>query len=517
VEAVGLCFSDLKLIRSYSDHARKSGVVSGIEPDVLQEISSYVPGALPTVPGHEAAVRVCAVGSAVTRVSQGQRYLVQTDYRWLRTAESNAAFGYNFEGALQQYVLMDERVVVSPEGDCLLLPAPDRLAASAIALVEPWACVEQAYANKERRSLTHGGRMLVVADATPPASSLAALLRHGGLPAEVQWLGSGAPGGDLGVPVHRLAAFEQLPEASCDDVLYFGARAEAVEDIIPKIASGGMLNIACCGARFDKEAALPVGRVHYSGLRVVGTPGSDPRESLATIPDCTEVRPGSKVDVVGAGGPMGVMHVVRTLSLRVDGVEVSAGDLDDSRLAGLRQAVASLRDPGATRFRAYNPAREGTRGDVDYIVIMVPEAGLVADAVARAGRGACINIFAGMPVEEVVPVDLNAYVEKGLYVTGTSGSRVEDMKAVLGRMSAGDLDTNLSIAAISGLDGAADGLRAVADGGVAGKVIVYPSCEGLRLTTLSEMSESMPAVGKWLEDGVWNQRAESALLQHYAT
>jgi hypothetical protein len=41
----------------------------------------------------------------VRSVKPGDRRLVQTDYRWLKTAHSNAAFGYNFEGALQEYVL----------------------------------------------------------------------------------------------------------------------------------------------------------------------------------------------------------------------------------------------------------------------------------------------------------------------------------------------------------------------------------------------------------------------------
>jgi hypothetical protein len=33
---------------------------------------------------------------AITRYKVGDRFLVQTDYRWLPTASSNAAFGYNF-------------------------------------------------------------------------------------------------------------------------------------------------------------------------------------------------------------------------------------------------------------------------------------------------------------------------------------------------------------------------------------------------------------------------------------
>ncbi len=165
VEAVGLCFSDLKLLKQFSSHVRKSEIVSGIDPEVLKEIPSYVPGEAPTVPGHEAVVRIEAIGPGVENFKIGEHYLVQTDYRWLRTASSNAAFGYNFEGALQEYVLMDERVITSPEGDSMLIPVSEELSSSAVALVEPWACVEDAYACKERRSLKTDGQMLVVADA----------------------------------------------------------------------------------------------------------------------------------------------------------------------------------------------------------------------------------------------------------------------------------------------------------------------------------------------------------------
>jgi D-arabinose 1-dehydrogenase-like Zn-dependent alcohol dehydrogenase len=124
-EAVGLCFSDLKLLKQFDSHVRKGPVISGIEPQILSEIPSYVPRATPTVPGHEAVVRVCAIGERVESVRVGGRYLVQTDYRWLHTASSNASFGYNFEGALQEYVLMDERVTLSPEGDSMLIPVSD--------------------------------------------------------------------------------------------------------------------------------------------------------------------------------------------------------------------------------------------------------------------------------------------------------------------------------------------------------------------------------------------------------
>src|SRR3954469_19165119 len=53
VECVGLCFSDLKLLKQFDQHARKSGVVRGVDETALREMTNYVPGDKPTVPGHE--------------------------------------------------------------------------------------------------------------------------------------------------------------------------------------------------------------------------------------------------------------------------------------------------------------------------------------------------------------------------------------------------------------------------------------------------------------------------------
>jgi hypothetical protein len=71
---------------------------------------------------------------------------VQTDYRWLRTPGGERGFGYDLEGALQEYVLLDERIITSPEGESMLIPVPEKFSASAIALVEPWARVEDSCA-----------------------------------------------------------------------------------------------------------------------------------------------------------------------------------------------------------------------------------------------------------------------------------------------------------------------------------------------------------------------------------
>src|SRR5580765_5553810 len=187
VEVVGLCFSDLKLLKQFSGHARKSGVASGIDPKALLEMPNYVPGDKPTVPGHETVIRIAKVGPGVTRYKVGERYLVQTDYRWLPTSSSASAFGYNFEGALQEYVLIDDRVVTAPNGESMLIPVPKDLSASALALCEPWACVEDAYVDQQRQKLKADGKLLVVGEAKVDPKQLSNLFTRYGKPADVTW------------------------------------------------------------------------------------------------------------------------------------------------------------------------------------------------------------------------------------------------------------------------------------------------------------------------------------------
>ena len=514
VEVVGLCFSDLKLLKQFSSHVRKSEIVSGIDPEILKEIPSYVPGEKPTVPGHETVVRIEAVGAGVEDFKEGERYLVQTDYRWLHTASSNGAFGYNFEGALQEYVLMDERVITTPEGESMLIPVSEKLSASAIALVEPWACVEDAYASRERTSLRADGQMLVVADVEVSEDAFRNLFNRYGRPAEITWVAKSPPV-ELNVPVKRGANISGLTDAGYDDVIYFGSEANTVETLFGKVASGGLLNIVLCGGKFGRDVVTMVGRVHYGGARYVGTTGWDPAESMEVIPEADEIRPGDKINVIGAGGPMGMMHVIRNICQDIEGISVFAGDLDDNRLATLTKIAAPLAKKNDVEYKPYNPAREKVAGPFDYTVLMAPVPDLVAASVRSAAKRGIINIFAGIPATVTGKIDLDAYIEKQLYFIGTSGSTLADMKCVLEKVESGRLDTNVSVAAICGLEGATEGIRAVENRSIAGKIIVYPACRGLGLVPLEELNEKMPEVAEYLSNGLWTREAEVKLLEIY--
>jgi threonine dehydrogenase-like Zn-dependent dehydrogenase len=516
VEVVGLCFSDLKLLKQFAGHARKSEIVSGIDAKALAEIPSYVPGDKPTVPGHETVIRIEAIGPSVSRFKVGERYLVQTDYRWLRTASSNAAFGYNFEGALQEYVLMDERVITSPQGESMLLPASENLSASAIALVEPWACVEDAYVSHERTSIKKDGRMLIVPGDDVPKGSFGKLFKHYGRPREITWASKRRPPTELSEGIKKAEDFGLLPDAAYDDIVYFGCNPTAVEGLFAKLGAGGILNIVLCGGRFAREVESTVGRVHYGSIRIVGTCGSDPADSMRYIPKTGEIRPGDRINIVGAGGPMGMMHVIRNICQGVDGVSVLAGDVDDSRLEMLARIAEPVAKKNNVEFRTYNPKQEKIEDEFDYTALMTPVPQLVADAVLSSAERAIINIFAGIQATVTGKLDLDMYIEKQIYFIGTSGSTLEDMKRMLAKLEAGKLDTNVSVAAISGLDGATDGIRAVENRTVAGKIMVYPACRGLGLTRLEELDRKLPEVAGCLNDGLWTPDAEKKLLESYS-
>lgn len=500
VEAVGLCFSDLKLLKQFDKHARKTEIVGGIAPESLQGMQSYQPGTRPTVPGHEAVCRIVAVGDQVRHHRVGQRCLVQADYRQLPTAGgSNAAFGYNFEGALQEYALFDERVVIAPDGDRFLIPAGDELGASAVALVEPWACVEASYATRERNAMKARGKALVVVARGREPKGVARCFSPDGEPAELR----------------TVAADEvaNLPNEAFDDIVYFGSDKATLDVLNDKLAAGGILNVVLAGQRIGRPVSVGVGRLHYGMTRWIGTTGEHADESYRRIPATGEIRENDTILVVGAGGPMGQMHVIRALCLGLARLTVVAADIDDSRLDALRRKAEPMAKASGATLRSVNSQRERLEGAFTYFALMAPVGALVAEAIQRAGPGAIINVFAGIPAPTKQDLDLDAYLAKGCFLLGTSGSTIEDMRIVLRKVEQGQLDTNASVDAVSGMAGAVDGIAAVENRSLAGKIIVYPALRHVGLIPLADLEKHFPTVACKLDDGRWTREAEEELLR----
>ena len=499
VEAVGLCFSDLKLLKQFDSHPRKSKVVSGIDRELLREVQSYVPDAKPTVPGHEVVGHIVAVGEKVKHHQVGERCLVQADYRQLPTAYSNAAFGYDFEGGLQEYTIFDERVVIAPDGQRFLIPASEEKGASAVALVEPWACVEDSYVTKERQQIKPGGKLLIVVEADREEVGIKQSLSPDGKPAEVRSVASGE--------------VADLPAEHFDDIVYFGSGKATLDLLNDKLTTGGIINIVLGGKQIGELVSVGVGRVHYGLTRWIGTTGNDASESYATIPSNGEIRPQDKVLVVGAGGPMGQMHVIRNVCLGLPGVTVVGTDFDDNRLQALLTKAKPMADTSGVGLRLVNPQIEPLDETFSYFALMAPVGALVASSIADADQGAIINIFAGIPAGTRHDLDLDQYIEKRCFMFGTSGSTIDDMRIVLAKLESDQLDTNSSVDAVSGMAGAIEGIGCVENRSLAGKIIVYPMLRDMGLIPLAELSKHHPSVAEKLQDGMWTRAAEEELLR----
>ena len=514
VEAVGLCFSDLKLLKQFGDHPRKSGIVGGLTAEILAQIPSYVPGGKATVPGHEVTCRIVAVGEQVEHHKVGERCLVQTDYRGLPTDNSNAAFGYNFEGALQEYVLLDERVILDHEtGERYLIPVPEELSASAIALVEPWACVEDSYVNVERQTLKAGGKLAVVVDAGHEVEGLEELVAAN-TPASVTAIGEASQAlQGLGITVQEATDVNALPDAGLDDIIYFGTDKKTIETLNDKLAARGIINVVTGGRKIGEPVSVGVGRVHYGMTRWIGTTGTNAAESYRNVPLTGELRPDDKVVVIGAGGPMGQMHVIRSVCAGISGTSVVAVDFDDARLESLHKKAAPLAQTNGVELQMVNPKQSPLDEKFSYFALMAPVGQLVADAVRDSLEGSLINIFAGIPAAVRQEIDLDTYIAHRCFMFGTSGSVIEDMKIVLRKVASGQLDTNTSVDAIAGMAGATDGIAAVENRTLAGKIVVYPMLHDVGLIPLVEMEQHFPTVAAKLDNGSWCREDEQELLR----
>lgn len=517
VEAVGLCFSDLKLLKQFDQHARKSEILSGIEPSILDEIPSYKPGTNPTVPGHEAFATIVAVGDKVKRHTVGQRVLVQTDYRWLKTAASNSAFGYNIEGGLQEYVLMDERVIVDPDRDeSFLIPVEkEDLSASAIALVEPWACVESSFITEERNTILPGGQLLVVADSGYSIEGLAESFSADGVPTAVTAVCADAAQLETVKATNievTTAELSDLADEAFDDIIYYGAAKDTIEILNDKLAAKGIINIVLGGQTIGADVAVGVGRTHYGMTRWIGTTGDNAAESYKTIPATGEIRPGDKALIIGAAGPMGQMHTIRLVCSGVEGISVVGTDFDDERLASLSAKADGFADERGVTLSLVNPQKTPLTETFDYFDIMAPVGPLVAQAVKDSNAGALINVFAGIPAPVKQDLDLDTYIANKCFIFGTSGSRLSDMKIVLEKVVTGQLDTDCSVDAVCGMAGAIDGIRAVEARATAGKIIVYPQLKDLPLTSLADLAAKYPTVVEKMDNGLWTRQAEKELL-----
>ena len=524
VDAVGLCFSDVKLIRLGSEHPKLYGRDLSVEPIRL---------------GHEATVTVIEAGDDLADTYRtGDRLAIQPD---IFIDGRSTAYGYTIPGGLIQYHLIGPEILAA-DGVSYVIPVGDGIGYAAAALSEPWACVEAAYTQRRRLWPLSGGTAWVIGHPGDQRSyDFGETLREAarvvltGLSPSVASAVLGAIGPQTETSVVDATALTEYPplvdretdgEGFDDIILLDPASAAQVTEVARHIAYRGTLNLV--GERpLDGLSHIDFGRLHYDYTAYVGTRGSDVAHAYGEQRNRCDLRPNGLAVFVGAGGPMGQMHVQRALEkadgpaavigidpdrTRLDVMQASLGPLAERSGCELIALHADASDPSV---RALVDARSNGAG-ADDVVVTVPVASVMAAAAQLMSADGMLVFFAGVANGTTGPLDMSRVHLSNAQYTGTSGSTLDDQALVLDKTAQGSLSPDLNMAAIGGIEAGRDGVQAMLDGRFAGKIVIFPQVSGMPLLGLDELADKYPEIGDALgAQGQWTAEAERCLIETY--
>ena len=522
-DAVGLCFSDTKIVKAGETHPRLTGRDMRTNPVVM---------------GHEVALTVVQVGDQLKgKYAVGDRFIIQADIYF---HEVGLAYGYALQGGLSQYNVIGEEVLEGDEG-CYLLPVQAKTGYAEAALTEPWACVVASYDVPYRTQWKPGGNVLIVGPFEPTNFTLGDVYDPSHPPAHIWTTGVRHPlVAELRERMERdkflfteiltgpddahTRLMRSTEGQGFDDIVFLDPEPSMYERIEPMARKGATLAIVGV-RRLNAPVQVDVGRLHYDQLCLLGTTTNE--VAAAYTPMRTQLRAGGRAAFVGAAGPMGQMHVQRALQAPAGPRQLVATDLAPDRLAVLQTKFSQfieakrasmdvvLRTPEGKSGAAFNAdllAMTGGEG-YDDVVILAPSANVVAGAVSLLAQDGVMNIFAGLPKGTRAPIDLRLVATRGIRFTGSSGSMIRDLRNMLTAAEAGELDPNLSVAAVTGLNDAKKGIEGVMNQTYPGKIVIYPQIANFPLTALSELKTVLPKVYAMLgPNESWTVEAEAEFL-----
>ena len=522
VDAVGLCFSDVKLVKQGGQHPKLYNRDLSVQPTRL---------------GHEAAFTVVKVGENLgDRFTPGQKLAIQPDIYVNKVA---TAYGYTIPGGLIQYHLIGKEVFDADDPE-YLIPVKAELGYSESALTEPWACVEAAYTQRRRLSPLEGGLMWI----DGPLHSEKVFTFEKGLEKPSKIFLSNTSGQILGlVKSHTHAEIIEVGKLAKDQIEDFARKntngkgfddiillephsAELVSEVAKQIAFRGTLNIVS-DQPLDGLTVIDGGRIHYHYTTYIGTNGTEISAAYGEERNRSELMADGLLVVVGGAGPMGQMHVQRSLELVPGPKTVIVTDINDERLQALRQNGDPIAEKNGKQLLLVNTMQEGVdlvefvreHSDgrmADDVVVCVPNAKLMEGAALLLGKNGMLNFFAGVPNGTTINIDLNNIFLNNMQLTGTSGSRVSDQKTVMSKATSGLLSPNLSVAAIGGLKQAVAGMAAMMAGTFTGKIIIYPQLANLPLLSLADVAKNYPRVAEKMgANHTWNREAEKVLIEEF--
>ena len=152
----------------------------------------------------------------------------------------------------------------------------------------------------------------------------------------------------------------------------------------------------------------------------------------------------------------------------------------------------------------------------DDVVVSVPVAGLMEEGDTVMKPDGMLVLFAGVPNGTMGKVNLSRVYLSNAQYTGTSGLTMHDQATVMERRMSGALSPGRSVAAIGGIETAAEAIQSVMESRYPGKVVIFPQIHNLPLTGLKELKDRIPEVAAKLgPDQMWVNEAEEALIEKF--
>jgi len=506
IDAIGLCFSDVKLIRAGENHPR---VIS----ENLEEN--------PVIPGHEAVMTIMQVGEKVrNQFSPGQRFIIQAD---IFVNGEGLAYGYAIDGGMAQYSRIDQRVLDGDEG-CYLLPIADNTPAGIAALIEPWTCVIASYMIENRTTPLEAGKTLVASngndDFTPGT------LMEKNQPAEIT-LHNVSTKFEAALrktcPNARFSTFDNESNTRFDDIFLCGiTNTETTENIATRGNKNATVNFV--GTYPKEKINIDVGAVHYQGWFLQGTKNNNLSEAYGRNVRTT-LKPGGTCWLPGGAGAMGQMHTQLAVENENGPTRILVSDLDDERIENVETLLAESIAKRKIEFKTLNPKNfespeafnnavaEFAPDGFDDIVMLVPVPAILEDAAKLLGEDGLMNIFAGIPAGKTASLDISGIAEKGHRFIGSSGSLTEQLKYTLKLVESGKINPVYALAAVGGMMDLKKGLEGVANARFPGKTVIFPQLLDMPLTTMEDLGKLHPEIAEALDknNGLYSMEVENAI------
>ena len=507
IDAIGLCFSDVKLIRAGEEHPRV--ISKNLATD-------------PVIPGHEAVMTVVKVGKKLQdKFRPGQRYIIQAD---IYVKGKGFAYGYAINGGMEQYSIIDQRVLNGDEG-CYLLPLDDRTPAGVAALMEPWTCVMASYMIESRTAPQKGGDVLAVfgdAGAYVPGKLLEAAE-----PNSVTLLNpsSATLSAFQKAFGHAVNAIKEMPGAAFDDIFLCNTDRTTTEKAGKLGKRHAVISLI---GNFPNEAWLfDAGNIHYEGWFYQGANGNDFSAAYNRNVRST-LKKGGTCWLPGGAGAMGQMHTQLAVESANGPARILVTDMDNARIQNVRNQLEDKITARKIEFVTMNPTDFSSPEEFDKavkafapdgfddIVMLVPVIPVLNGAARFLKKDGLMNIFAGIPAGKESSLNVRMIAQEGARYIGSSGSKTAHLRHTLHMAESGKLRPVSALAAIGGMKELKNGLQAVIDARFPGKTVIFPECEDLPLTPVSKLSELAPEIGKTLDaQGYYTQATEAAILKRF--